>query len=56
VKRLSSSRDFGPAMLIEQSAVVTGVTCTCQSGRSVWSQFSIQFQMRAAPPDVVVIR
>ncbi len=51
-----SSRLFGPAMLIDVYAVVTGMTCTCQSCRSVWSHISIQLQILAAPDEVVVIR
>ena len=43
-------------MLIDVRPVVTGVTWTCQSGCSVWSHISIQFQILAAPDDVVVIR
>ena len=37
-------------------AVVTGVTCTCQPGCSVCSQFSTHSQTVAAPEEVVLIR
>ena len=49
-------RACGPATFMLAYAVVTGVTCTRQSGCSVCSQFSAHSQIVAAPEEVVLIR